>query len=155
MKTKMMQFGILTLLLVAPYFLLAQAKKDKVKSMKIAYITDELSLSPTESEKFWPIYNEMEEKMKNIRKEIKNSIEEMHTKAEDMKEEEFKKHINSILNAEIQEGDIKKEYLNKIASSIGFKKTAKLMKIEKEFKAKLINEMHDKPPHPSHPPKHR
>ncbi len=36
--------------------------KDKIKSLKIAFITERLDLSTKEAQTFWPIYNEYEEK---------------------------------------------------------------------------------------------
>lgn len=41
--------------------------KDKLKSLKIAYITTELDLTADESAKFWPIFNAFETKQKDIR----------------------------------------------------------------------------------------
>ncbi len=43
-----------------------------VESLKIAYITRELTLSPEEAQKFWPIYNNYVEELKSIRKERKD-----------------------------------------------------------------------------------
>ena len=31
--------------------------KEKIKALKIAYLTEKLDLSSNEAEKFWPIYN--------------------------------------------------------------------------------------------------
>ncbi|MBC7642946.1 MAG: sensor of ECF-type sigma factor, partial [Flavobacterium sp.] len=42
-------------------------KKEKLKSLKIAYITTELSLTNEESIKFWPIFNAFENKQREIR----------------------------------------------------------------------------------------
>ena len=46
-----------------------QGKRDKVKSLKIAFISDELALTPQEAEKFWPIYNTFEDKQFVLRHE--------------------------------------------------------------------------------------
>ena len=34
-----------------------QQKEDRIKSHKIAYLTEQLSLSPEEAQQFWPVYN--------------------------------------------------------------------------------------------------
>jgi hypothetical protein len=53
-----------------------QEKKEQVKSMKIAFITNELKLTPDEAAKFWPLFNEFEEKQKVIRQsKIKNYMD--------------------------------------------------------------------------------
>jgi hypothetical protein len=37
-------------------------KREQIKSMKVAFLTNELDLNSSEAEKFWPIYNSFEEK---------------------------------------------------------------------------------------------
>lgn len=132
-----------------------EERQDRVKNLKIAYFTKELNLSATESEKFWPIYNEMEEKMKNIRKDNKKSIDQLQENSESISDDDFKKSINQIFDAEIEETNVKKEYYNKIAGAIGYKKAGKVYKLERVFKLMLLNEMKDgskgskrqRPPH--------
>jgi len=40
---------------------------ERLKSMKVAYITQELNLTPAEAEKFWPVYNEKYKKVLPIK----------------------------------------------------------------------------------------
>ncbi len=44
---------------------------EKIEAARIAFITEELQLTPTESEKFWPIYREFVQKRRNIRWELR------------------------------------------------------------------------------------
>ena len=57
-----------------------KGSKEKIKTLKIAYITDRLNLTPNEAEKFWPIYNTHDENHRllrsKLRLEIKKSIKE-------------------------------------------------------------------------------
>lgn len=132
-------------------------RSDKVKSLKIGYFTEELKLSTSESEKFWPIYNEMEEKLKHIHKENKKIIDQLNENADNLKDDDFKKNMNLIFESEIQEVNIKKEYISKIASAISYKKASKMMKLEKEFKTMLLKEMKGKGKEKGHrpPPPHQ
>ena len=41
-----------------------QDKHEKIRAFKTAYLTEQLSLTSSEAEKFWPVYNEYENKMK-------------------------------------------------------------------------------------------
>ncbi|MBQ0741530.1 sensor of ECF-type sigma factor, partial [Aquimarina celericrescens] len=43
--------------------------REKIKAFKIAYITEKLNLSSKEAQEFWPIYNNHEEIIENLRKE--------------------------------------------------------------------------------------
>jgi hypothetical protein len=46
-----------------------EKKRSECLSLKVAYITSELQLTPDESAKFWPVYNEFEQSngLKEIR----------------------------------------------------------------------------------------
>src|SRR5690606_1178834 len=52
------------LFLVATLSLSSQEKQDweKIKSLKVAFITEKLELTPKEAQSFWPIYNEHQSK---------------------------------------------------------------------------------------------
>ncbi|MES2588533.1 MAG: hypothetical protein V4622_06085 [Bacteroidota bacterium] len=141
-----------TILLLATFFIsfgslnaqdepMHPKRHEKVKQLKIAYFTEQLALTSAESEKFWPIYNEMEEKIKLSRKANKKINDELSTNAETFKDEDFKRNVNKIFDNEIAETNIKKEYYTKIAQAIGYKKATKVLKLEKEFKQKLLQEL--------------
>ena len=84
-------FLCITLLFAATLVGTAQKKGkhtyEKIKTLKINFISSELNLSPEVAEKFWPIYNEYEKanhqlrssSLKKIKEEVKNngSIEEL------------------------------------------------------------------------------
>lgn len=114
---------------------------EKIKQLKVAYITEQLNLTVAESEKFWPVYNEMELKLKNKRKENKKVIEDLSNNVETYTDEDFKKNVNKIFDNDIAETNIRKDYYTKIAGAIGYKKATKLLKVEKEFKQKLLKEL--------------
>lgn len=44
---------------------------EKIKAIFVAYATKELSLTPAEAEKFWPLYNQYFEELKKTRQENK------------------------------------------------------------------------------------
>ena len=43
--------------------------KDKIRTLKVEFITDKLDLSSGEAEKFWPIYNAFEKAYMELRHE--------------------------------------------------------------------------------------
>ena len=43
--------------------------RDQIKASKVAFITNELNLTTTEAEKFWPLYNTFDDKQREIKKE--------------------------------------------------------------------------------------
>lgn len=118
-----------------------KGRQEKIKQLKIAYFTEQLELSSSEAEKFWPLYNEMDTKIRSNRKAHKQTIEELTTNFETYKDEDFKKSATILFDNELAQTYLKKEYYSKIATIIGYKKATKLIKLEREFKQKLIQEL--------------
>jgi hypothetical protein len=52
----------------------------RIEALKIAYITKKLNLSPDEAQRFWPIYNNYANEMREVRREQrKNNTSELET----------------------------------------------------------------------------
>jgi len=64
---------ILVLFINNYYFCFSQPPQDikRADSVQIEYLTKELELTPDESEKLWPVYNNYKNEIRNIRKEEK------------------------------------------------------------------------------------
>lgn len=66
---------LLTLFLLnINYFCYSQVqnRKNNIEAIQIAYLTRELSLSPDEAQKFWPIYNEYRDELLAVKKEVRD-----------------------------------------------------------------------------------
>ena len=118
-------------------------KKEKVQQLKIAYFTKELDLTTKQAEKFWPVYNEMADKVQQERRNAKKGARELNDSMETMSDAEAKKKMNETLNARIKEAEIQKEYLTKIGDAIGYKKAAKVVSLEIQFKRELLKRLAD------------
>ena len=55
---------------------LSPEQQEKYEALKVAFLTEELSLSSKEAQAFWPVYNEMDEKLTEIR-QAKGRMSEM------------------------------------------------------------------------------
>lgn len=115
--------------------------QEKVEQLKIAYFTKELNLTTSEAEKFWPIYNEMEGKIKEIRKSRRKIAKNLHQNGDSLAVDVVKKNTIAIFDSEIAEVNVKKEYYNKIGDAIGYKKASKVYKLEMEFRKKLLQRL--------------
>ena len=52
-------------------------KKEEIQAQKVAFISNELDLSKEEAEKFWPIYNEYDAKMREIHRAHKSNVRKL------------------------------------------------------------------------------
>lgn len=121
-----------------------QTKKDKIEQLKIAFITKELDLSIEEAEKFWPVYNDMNDALKKEKKARRAKGKELKANFETLSEDEVEKKAIAILDSEIAEAKLKKEHTENIAKIIGYKKIVQLLNIEQRFKKELLNKLNER-----------
>ena len=135
---------ILSLFMLFTVIAFAQEKKDweKIKSLKVAFITEKLSLSSKEAQEFWSVYNAYESKRYALRKrehsEIRNKIKDVESLSEKESAQLLKQH----LQLEEEEEELDKEFLKEVSSVISSKKTLLLLRSEEDFKRQLIKQYH-------------
>lgn len=116
-------------------------KREKIEQLKISFITTELALTTEEAEKFWPIYNEMEGKIK-VEKKAQRSLEnELRENHATLTEIENKSKVLAVFESEQKEITIKREYFTKIGDKIGYTKATKLLSLEQKFKRELMSQL--------------
>jgi len=121
-----------------------QQKKDQVKSMKIAFLTNELKLTPDEAATFWPLFNEFEEKQKAVRKnKIKNYIDRSQN-AEKLSEKEAQNLLNQMETAEEEVHQLRKNFIANLKGVLPATKILKLKGAEEEFSKKLLQQYREK-----------
>ena len=113
--------------------------KNKMESYRIAYITDKLSLTPEEAQRFWPIYNQFRDQLKEIRKDVKNQ-----KAIEDMTDSEAESAISGNFEREEKVSALKKEYFKKLKGVIPPKKIAQLQQVEQDFKKEVLQRMKER-----------
>jgi Spy/CpxP family protein refolding chaperone len=114
--------------------------KEKVKAMKIGYITEKVNLTSEEAQKFWPIYNEFESKMNEMRKKRKEAHKK-ETGETEFSDAEVEKIVDNHIVMEQKELDIKKEYHTKFKAVLPIKKVAKLYRANEGFKRDLLKRL--------------
>lgn len=112
--------------------------EEKVKIQRIAFITQRLTLTETEAQQFWPIFNEFTDKMQLIRKQSKPE-----KPFEEQADADVEKMIVAQFDRDSREIDLKKEYFVKLKKVISVKKIAKLYKAEKDFRGELVKQLQD------------
>lgn len=117
---------------------------DKVKAYKIAYITDKLDLTPEEAQKFWPIYNENEKIMADLRAQEGAAIKKYISRRPDVdiiSEDQAKEIVTKVKKIQDQIDDQKERVFNKLKKILPYKKILKLQIAEREFKRSLIRKL--------------
>ncbi|MFI5148742.1 MAG: sensor of ECF-type sigma factor [Bacteroidia bacterium] len=151
MKTDYAMYMIKRILL--PLFLffalpvLAQQRpgaREKIETMKIAYITTAVNLTEAEAQQFWPIYNEAEIKRKELRKSRMSERKEAAQNFETMTDKEAEVFIDKEIEFKQKELDIQKDLHAKLKKVLSAKKIARLYKAETDFQRKVLQELERK-----------
>ncbi|MDX6747149.1 sensor of ECF-type sigma factor [Polaribacter sp. PL03] len=115
--------------------------REKIMALKVAFLTQELKLSSSEAEKFWPIYNKHEEQIDLLRNkgrlEFKKKIKEVGDLAK-LEESDAKKLVLLKLDLEEKMVEEKVDFNTKISKFLPYKKIMKLHLSEREFSRKLM-----------------
>lgn len=143
---KIIKIWVTALLIGSMTFVYGQRKpdRDKIKTLKVAFITERLSLTSSEAEAFWPIYNKYEEERLNLRKREWKEVWDKLSTIDDISEKEATGLLNKYIALEDEEEKLDKAYLQKLSKVITAKKTLLLMKAEEDFKRQLIKQAHQR-----------
>lgn len=140
---------LIVMVLIVVNFSFAQGfkeKKEKIKALKVAYITEKLDFTTDEAQKFWPIYNTFDEKQFEIRhnkmKAIIKKIEEGGM--DNISEKEAQNLISQMENSEDELHNLKKKFMQDLQKVIPAKKIILLKKTEEEFNRKLLREFKER-----------
>ena len=88
-------------------------KQEKIKSLYVAYVTQQLQLTPEEAQKFWPVHTQFETDLKSIKQDQQELIKE-----------------EARLN-------IKKKYQQNFTQILGSNRCDRFFRMNDEFKRKL------------------
>ena len=133
---------VLIVFLISTAVTAQEKRHEKIKALKRAHITESLSLTPSEAEKFWPVYNIYEDKMdvlkRTERKELgifKNEV------LESMSDAEANALIDKIMEIKSNETQYRHDLITNLRKVLPPKKIILLKKAEDDFKRQLLNQI--------------
>ena len=94
-----------------------EKQQEQLKALYVAYITDELKLTPEEAQQFWPVHTAFDNELKAVKQDLPELDRQQ-----------------AILN-------IKKRYQDRFVKIINADRTEKFFRKDTEFRRKLIERM--------------
>jgi hypothetical protein len=97
-----------------------QSAKDRIEALRIAFISQQLNLTPEEAQKFWPIYNQ-----------YRSESEALHAG--------YPQQLSADQQLELEQKklDLKKKYKPQFEGALGAAKVNELYNLERKFQEKL------------------
>lgn len=115
-----------------------------IEAQRVAFITQELMLTPAEAQVFWPVYNEYDAKRHELKKSFKNSDDLHKAEIENLTEKEANQALDNQIIAAEKLLDLRKEYHAKFKAVLPAVKVLKLYDAEREFQRVLIDRLRSK-----------
>lgn len=113
-----------------------QSVNDKIEARKIALITQRLELTPEQATKFWPIYQELSQKQKDIRRDFQ--LQRRNFDPKTASDEEMKKMIDLGLKVKERQLGLEREYSERMRQVITNRQMVNLRRAEEEFRQRLL-----------------
>lgn len=115
---------------------------ERVKALRVAFISDKLQLTPDEAEKFWPIFNQFDDKQSDLQKEKRQLMIKLQSeKATTLSEKESAKLMDEDERLENEIQNNRRKLVKDLQGVIPNQKILMLRQIEVEFKQKLLKQI--------------
>ena len=121
--------------------------KEKIKLLKISYLTEQLDLTSSEAEKFWPVYNEHSKNILDFMAKKSDAIKKELSVVKEIDSIDEKKALtlfNLTQYLERKKFEERENYIKKLKTILPIKKILKLQIAEKEFGRKLMRKYRHK-----------
>lgn len=115
--------------------------REKVEQAKIAFLTRKLDLSPEEGQSFWPLYNELEEKLQPLREKRLRLMLPDEAENESPSDERIRARVMAELNLREKQAQLRKTYFSRFEEALGTRKAAQYYRAEIEFNLHLMRRL--------------
>jgi hypothetical protein len=118
-------------------------KREEIESYRIAFLTQKLSLTPEEAQRFWPVFNQFTAEMKAV-KANRVSNRDMKNDIQNQSDKDVEKMVDGEIATRQQELDVVKKYHTQFKQVLPIKKVAILYRAENEFKKELLDKIRER-----------
>lgn len=108
-----------------------KGRLERLKALKASYLTDKLELTENEAQKFWPIYNAHENKLRKLRSDLR---------AARRADAPAKKLVENFINYEEEKLTLLRTLISNLESVISHDKMLRLIRAEEGFRRELIEQ---------------
>jgi len=137
--------GLLVLSMIPAIRISAQNPNlERLNAYKIAFFTRKLNLSSQEAEKFWPVYNEFQEKRNEIQLERISLNRDFNQNSFDMNEKELTEAGDKLISLQVDEVNLAVEFHDRFKKILPPLKVLRLYQAENQYRMQLLNELQNK-----------
>ena len=129
--------ALLLMFIINSNFAQSDSKKDKIAALRANFISKKVNFTSQEEHYFWPLYNEMNDKVDAARKAFRAQYN-ANTNYNFTSDKEAEAYLNAELYLKQKEFEIYKEYYDKFKKVLPVIKVAAVRRAEDDFKKEII-----------------
>lgn len=116
---------------------------ERIEAEKIAFITKELNLTPSEAQKFFPVYNQYFREISTLKRERRNNKPKSvpNLQSQKLPNNSFNPSNRDVLAFDAKELEVKKIYRKRFSDLIGPARASRFFEAEEEFRTYLLREL--------------
>ncbi len=113
--------------------------QERIKNLRIAYISDKLGLTSEQAEKFWPVYRGFSDERKALRMEFAKSRSELN--AQNATPNQQEEQVRMGLELKQKELDLERDYSGRLMKIITAQQMLNLRKAEGDFQRMILQQV--------------
>ncbi|MGA1978778.1 MAG: hypothetical protein ABSG89_13140 [Bacteroidales bacterium] len=136
---------LITLLVISSATVWSQNPNlERLNDYKIAFFTRKMNLTSGEAEKFWPLYNEFQEKKRLIQENKAQINRNFNLNGQNMSDKELSDAADKYISLVMDEALLSQELNNKLKAILPPAKILRLYQAENQYKLQLLNELQNR-----------
>ena len=116
--------------------------RERVRAEKVAFLTEQIDLTESEAQVFWPIYNEIQKAQRESFDAVQKAYDAMAKGVEDGKTgKDMEKLVHAYIDAKDKSDGIETKYMNKLLKALPAEKVARYYVAEEKFRNQQIGRL--------------
>jgi hypothetical protein len=118
-----------------------ERRAERVKALRVAFISNKLDLTSQEAEKFWPIFNKFSDSQTNLHKQKRQLMLKLRPEnTVGMSDSATLKLLNESENIDAELENKKRQFVKDLQGVISPQKILLLKKLDEDFKSTLLKQ---------------
>ncbi|NVO31149.1 hypothetical protein [Hymenobacter lapidiphilus] len=114
----------------------------QLENARVAYITQRVSLTPEQAQKFWPVYNEFTGKRRDLNQRLRQL---RPNQTDGLSDQQLRDNFNLSFKLRQQDIDLEKDYFERFQRVISVRQVAALFLAERQFTREVLKRVANRP----------
>ena len=118
----------------------AQPARNKIKSLKVAFLTEKLALTTKEAQQFWPVYNQYEGDRQEIQRKERRRFTGIMADPDSMSDREAEMLLEAYQELQKEKYALESSFITDLKNVLPARKIILLFQAEEAFKRRLLKQ---------------